>query len=80
MSTQRDFAKEWSEALREGEIAKEACFDLTGAVTSRFAAVYRGQQEATPPLDLLNSATKARSRWEAAKERRREIALEWAKV
>jgi hypothetical protein len=31
MSTQRDFAKEWSEALREYEIAKEAYFDLSGA-------------------------------------------------
>jgi hypothetical protein len=80
MTTQHDFAKKWDEALRECEIAKEECLDLTGAVTSRYAAVYHGQQDATPPLDLLNAATKAKSRWKAAKKRRHEIAVEWAKA
>lgn len=80
MSTQRDFAKEWKEALTEYEYAKEAYFDLSGTVTSHFAAVYHGQQNASPPLDLLNEATEARSRWEAAKSRLHEIAVEWARV
>jgi hypothetical protein len=80
MSTQRDFAKEWKEALTEYENAKEAYFDLSGTVTSHFAAAYHGQQNANPPLNLLNAATVAKGRWEAAKNRLREIAVEWAKV
>lgn len=80
MSVQRDFAKEHDEALKEYETAKEAYFNLSGAVTSRFAAVYGGHHEANPSLDLLEAADEAKERWEVAKGRLHDIAVEWART
>lgn len=79
-TTQRDFAKEHEEALKEYESAKDAYFNRSAAAASGFAAVYRGNHEANPSLDLLGAVSDARDRWEAAKKMLRDIAMEWARA
>jgi hypothetical protein len=74
----RDYAKENDAALAEYAAAKDAYFNLSGNVTRGFAAVYKGDHQANPPLDLLDATERARLRWKAAKKRVLEIGVEWA--
>jgi hypothetical protein len=53
--------------------------NLSGAVISGMAAVYRGETAANPPMDLIEASAAAKQRWEAAKKKLHDLAVDWAK-
>jgi hypothetical protein len=67
------------EILSEYEAATERHFGLSRSVIVGSAAVKRGNNEASPPLSVLDATEQARVRWEVAKKRLHDFGIDASK-